>query len=132
MTSLALPTNQGLLHYNISDFAMGLQPVLSSVMEITMRSMMFAAVLMAAAAIMPHPAAAAEKIKVVAAENFYGDLASKIGGEHVEVTSILSNPEDDPHLFESSPSTARALSTAATGTGRLPASATRWITRRVS
>ncbi|MBP0580819.1 zinc ABC transporter substrate-binding protein [Labrys sp. LIt4] len=78
-----------------------------------MRSMMFAAVLMAAAAIMPSPAAAAEKIKVVAAENFYGDLASQIGGEHVEVTSILSNPEDDPHLFESSPSTARALSTAA-------------------
>lgn len=78
-----------------------------------MRSTMFAALLLAAAAIMPQPALAADKIKIIAAENFYGDLAGQIGGEHVEVTSILSNPEDDPHLFESSPSTARALSAAA-------------------
>lgn len=78
-----------------------------------MRSTFFAALLLAAAAIMPQPAAAADKIKIIAAENFYGDLAGQIGGEHVEVTSILSSPEDDPHLFESSPSTARALSAAA-------------------
>ena len=48
-------------------------------------------------------------VKIVAAENFYGDLARQIGGTHVEVTSILANPDDDPHLFETSPSTARAL-----------------------
>ena len=57
-------------------------------------------------------AAAAPRIHVVAAENFYGDLAKQIGGAHVEVTSILANPDDDPHLFETSPSTARALSSA--------------------
>jgi zinc/manganese transport system substrate-binding protein len=39
-------------------------------------------------------------ITVVAAENFYGDLVSQIGGDHTKVTSILSNPEADPHLFE--------------------------------
>ncbi len=39
-------------------------------------------------------------VQVVAAENFYGDLAAQVGGQHVEVTSILSNPNADPHLFE--------------------------------
>jgi zinc/manganese transport system substrate-binding protein len=56
--------------------------------------------------------ALADPVKVVAAENFYGDLASQIGGQNVAVTSILSNPDDDPHLFEVSPATARALSDA--------------------
>jgi zinc/manganese transport system substrate-binding protein len=56
--------------------------------------------------------ALADPVKVVAAENFYGDLVSQIGGANVAVTSILSNPDDDPHLFEASPSTARALSDA--------------------
>ena len=50
--------------------------------------------------------------QIVAAENFYGDLATQIGGTHVAVTSILSNPDDDPHLFESSASTARTIATA--------------------
>jgi zinc/manganese transport system substrate-binding protein len=49
------------------------------------------------------------KIQVVAAENFYGDVMRQLGGEHVDVTSILSNPDEDPHLFEASPKTARAL-----------------------
>jgi zinc/manganese transport system substrate-binding protein len=54
----------------------------------------------------------ADPVKVVAAENFYGDMASQIGGVNVAVTSILSNPDDDPHLFEASPATAKALSDA--------------------
>ncbi|WP_175853175.1 metal ABC transporter solute-binding protein [Burkholderia anthina] len=53
--------------------------------------------------------AQAATVNVVAAENFYGDVASQIGGHHVAVTSILSNPDQDPHLFEASPKTARAL-----------------------
>jgi len=56
------------------------------------------------------PAVAAEPIHVVAAENFYGDIAQQIGGPTVKVTSILSNPDTDPHLFEASPSVARSLS----------------------
>jgi zinc/manganese transport system substrate-binding protein len=53
--------------------------------------------------------AQAAKIQVVAAENFYGDVVRQLGGDHVDVTSILSNPDEDPHLFEASPKTARAL-----------------------
>ena len=56
--------------------------------------------------------AAAAGISVVAAENFYGDLAKQVGGKAVTVTSILSNPDQDPHLFEADPSTARALKSA--------------------
>jgi zinc/manganese transport system substrate-binding protein len=53
--------------------------------------------------------AADGKIAVVAAENFYGDVARQIGGDRVVVTSILSNPDQDPHLFETSPSTIREI-----------------------
>jgi zinc/manganese transport system substrate-binding protein len=54
----------------------------------------------------------ADPVKVVAAENFYGDVATQIGGANVAVTSILSSPDDDPHLFEASASTAKALADA--------------------
>jgi len=50
------------------------------------------------------------KLTVVAAENFYGDLATQISGPTARVTSIMSNPDQDPHLFEASPSVARSLS----------------------
>lgn len=67
----------------------------------------FAAVL---AALLAVGARAAGPIGIVAAENFYGDVASQIGGPDVHVTSILSNPDQDPHLFEVSPSVGRAVS----------------------
>ncbi len=53
------------------------------------------------------------RVPVVAAENFYGDVIRQLGGDHVQATSILSNPDEDPHLFEASPKTARALQHAA-------------------
>jgi zinc/manganese transport system substrate-binding protein len=52
------------------------------------------------------------KLQVVAAENFYGDVVNQLGGDRVSVTSIMSNPDEDPHLFEASPKTARALQNA--------------------
>lgn len=57
--------------------------------------------------------AAAAAIKIVAAENVYGDIARQIGGPEVAVTSVLTNPDQDPHEFEASPSTARAFADAA-------------------
>ncbi len=51
-------------------------------------------------------------INIVAAENFYGELAQEIGGKEVKVQSIISNPDADPHLFTTSPSTSKALSQA--------------------
>ena len=53
--------------------------------------------------------ASADPVVVVAAENFYGDIAAQVGGANVTVTSILSSPDEDPHLFEASTATLRAL-----------------------
>ena len=57
-------------------------------------------------------AAQADPIKVVAAENVYGDVAQHIGGSSIEVASILTNPSQDPHEFEASASTARQVADA--------------------
>jgi zinc/manganese transport system substrate-binding protein len=51
-------------------------------------------------------------LKIVAAENFYGDMARKIAGPEAGVSSILTNPNQDPHDFEASPSTARLIADA--------------------
>jgi zinc/manganese transport system substrate-binding protein len=72
----------------------------------------FLGALFAALVVLATGPALAGPVRVVAAENFYGDLARQIGGDHVEVTSILANPDEDPHLFESSPSTARTIADA--------------------
>lgn len=39
-------------------------------------------------------------IQVVAAENFWGSIASQVGGSHVHVTSIIVDPNADPHSYE--------------------------------
>lgn len=64
------------------------------------------------AAALPGGPAFAAPIAIVAAENFYGDIAAQVGGDKVAATSILSKPDADPHLFEASASTARALAAA--------------------
>jgi zinc/manganese transport system substrate-binding protein len=49
------------------------------------------------------------KIDVVAAENFWGSIATQLGGDHVTVTSIISNPDTDPHDYEPTPADGRTM-----------------------
>jgi zinc/manganese transport system substrate-binding protein len=56
--------------------------------------------------------AADGKLGVVAAENFYGDIARQVGGDRVVVVSILNNPDQDPHLFETTPGIVRQIANA--------------------
>ncbi|MGH2632367.1 MAG: metal ABC transporter solute-binding protein, Zn/Mn family [Tepidiformaceae bacterium] len=56
--------------------------------------------------------AAGGKLHVVAAENFWGNIAAQLGGDRVAVTSIISSPDTDPHEFEARPSDARAVASA--------------------
>jgi zinc/manganese transport system substrate-binding protein len=56
--------------------------------------------------------AADAPIAVVAAENFYGDVAKQIGGDRISVVSIMNNPDQDPHLFETTPGTVRQIAAA--------------------
>lgn len=51
-------------------------------------------------------------VKVVAGENVWGNIAAQIGGAHVQVTSILSDPNADPHLYESDVASALAVAEA--------------------
>jgi len=57
-------------------------------------------------------AQASHRLCIVSAENVYGDVARQIEGPGACVDSILNNPDEDPHLFEASPSVARALARA--------------------
>jgi len=65
--------------------------------------------LLLALAPVPGARAADGKIAVVAAENFYGDIARQIGGDRVAVVSIMNNPDQDPHLFETTPGIVRQI-----------------------
>ena len=51
-------------------------------------------------------------ISVVAAENFWGSLAEQLGGSHVKVTSIINNPDADPHDYEATAADSRAIAAA--------------------
>jgi zinc/manganese transport system substrate-binding protein len=51
-------------------------------------------------------------VRVVAAEDFWGSIASQIGGAHARVTSIIANPDTDPHAYEPTASDARGLADA--------------------
>jgi zinc/manganese transport system substrate-binding protein len=51
-------------------------------------------------------------LHVVAAENFWGSLVSQIGGSRVQVLNVVSDPNADPHEYESNATDARAVATA--------------------
>jgi zinc/manganese transport system substrate-binding protein len=52
------------------------------------------------------------KVQVVAAENFWGSIASQIAGSKASVQSIIVNPAEDPHSYEPSAANARTMATA--------------------
>ena len=51
----------------------------------------------------------AGKLPVVAAENFWGSIASQLGGSKVAVDSIIVNPNTDPHSYEATASDGAAI-----------------------
>jgi len=61
---------------------------------------------------METPKQRAAILNIVAAENFYGGVARQIAGNSADVTSILSNPNQDPHEFTTDAATARAVADA--------------------
>jgi zinc/manganese transport system substrate-binding protein len=52
------------------------------------------------------------KITVVAAESFWGSIASQIGGDHANVTSVINKPDADPHDYEPTPEDGRTVASA--------------------
>src|SRR3954467_2386525 len=48
-------------------------------------------------------------LQVVAAENFWGSIASQLGGSRVRVTSVITSPSTDPHDYEPTAADARTV-----------------------
>ena len=51
-------------------------------------------------------------IPIVAAENFWGNLVTQLAGVHGNVTSIVSDPNTDPHQYQSNPADAELIANA--------------------
>jgi zinc/manganese transport system substrate-binding protein len=51
-------------------------------------------------------------LRVVAGENFWGSIATQLGGVHANVTSIVTDPNADPHEYESNTADARLFAQA--------------------
>jgi zinc/manganese transport system substrate-binding protein len=70
-------------------------------------------------------------LSVVAAEDVWGSLAAQLGGDRVDVTSIVSSPDADPHDYEPTAADGRAVASAgyviANGIGYDP-----WIDKLVA
>ena len=58
------------------------------------------------------PAASDGRIVAVGAENQYTSVIAQIGGRYVDATSVMSNPNTDPHTFEASARVASTISSA--------------------
>jgi zinc/manganese transport system substrate-binding protein len=69
-------------------------------------------VLSACGTSLPNGSSGSGQIEVVAVENFWGSIASQIGGDHAHVTSLIVNPETDPHTYEATPGDARRMALA--------------------
>ncbi len=57
----------------------------------------------------PNAVSSSGKLRVVAAENFWGSIAAQLGGARVQVQSIIVNPDTDPHSYEPSAQDARTM-----------------------
>src|SRR6267378_3241005 len=61
------------------------------------------------ASAMPAYPSDAGAMTVSAGENFYGDLLHQLGGSKLRIYAFLSNPNADPHQYESNSGNARAI-----------------------
>jgi zinc/manganese transport system substrate-binding protein len=79
------------------------------------RAALVACLLIAAAAALAGCGAGAPtggRLRVVAAENFWGSIASQLAGAKASVTSIIVNPNTDPHSYDATAADARTLAAA--------------------
>jgi zinc/manganese transport system substrate-binding protein len=72
----------------------------------------FALTLIVSACGSSSPATSSSTINVVAGENFWGSIAAQLGGSKVNVHSVVTDPNADPHEYESNTTDARAFANA--------------------
>ena len=66
----------------------------------------------AAASAAAGPGSSGAVIPVVASTNVWGDIVKQVGGEYVDVVSVIADPSADPHSYEANAQTQLALSKA--------------------
>src|SRR6202521_3456747 len=57
----------------------------------------------------PGQTGGATPLRVVAVENSWGSIATQLGGDRVQVTSVIANPATDPHAYEPTAADARTI-----------------------
>jgi len=55
------------------------------------------------------PPGQSEKVSVVASTSVWGSVAAAVGGDYVQVRSLIDNPAQDPHSYDASPADAAAI-----------------------
>lgn len=105
-------------------------PLISTVVTVALAGLLTGCSTGAPAGSDPSGSAGSTRIAVVAAESFWGSIAAQLGGEHVNVQSIITSPDTDPHDYEPSAADGRAVARAqyviANGVGYDP-----WVTKLV-
>lgn len=87
-------------------------------MSLSLRAVALAAVLLAPVALTGCGSTGAEgdsgsgPVSVVATTNVWGSIAERVGGDSVEVTSIVTDPSQDPHSYQASTQTLLTVSRA--------------------
>jgi zinc/manganese transport system substrate-binding protein len=89
-----------------------LKRVLGSVATVALGVAVAAGCSTRTAATTPGSAGFSGKLIVVAAENFWGSVALQLGGDRVTETSIITNPDTDPHSYEATPNDAKLVARA--------------------
>ena len=81
--------------------------------RVSLSALLAGCLLVGGAACSSHaPGAGSGRVPVVAAENFWGSIARQVGGSAVAVTSVITNPNADPHDYEPTATDARTIATA--------------------
>ncbi|HYS39992.1 MAG TPA: zinc ABC transporter substrate-binding protein [Pseudonocardiaceae bacterium] len=96
----------------VQRFARRRRPVAGFVLVATAAAVVAGCSTAAPAATTGSSGGSGKTITVVAAENFWGSIAKQLGGSHVNLTSIISNPDTDPHDYEVTPADARTIASA--------------------
>jgi zinc/manganese transport system substrate-binding protein len=75
-------------------------------------AVLLAVLLVPACSVSARHRAAGARIEVAAAESTWGSIAAQLGGSRVEVASLISSPETDPHDYEPTAADARTIAQA--------------------
>jgi zinc/manganese transport system substrate-binding protein len=87
-------------------------PLMRMIISTTMAGTMALVAVLALAGCSKQAASPDGKIVAVGAENQYTSVISQVGGRYVDVSSVMSNPNTDPHTFEASAQVAATISDA--------------------